>query len=75
MKGDVAGQGVVPLRTILRNILNLIDSFETRYKEGLDSYDQEFQVIYFSCKNYVKEDSHTELTVGTSKLHMETLIS
>ncbi len=44
MKGDTTGQGVVPLRTILRNILNLIDSFETRYKEGLDSYDTEFQV-------------------------------
>lgn len=53
MKGDTTGQGVVPLRTILRNILNLIDSFETRYKEGLDSYDTEFQVCSIIVLNNI----------------------
>ncbi|CAL8114874.1 unnamed protein product [Orchesella dallaii] len=58
MKGDAAGQGVVPLRTILRNILNLIDSFETRYKEGLDSYDQEFQELKQFSENLKTDPSY-----------------
>lgn len=51
MKGEdsstpetVVSQNVVPLRTILRNFLNLVDNCEARRNGGVDSYDKEFQV-------------------------------
>jgi hypothetical protein len=45
MKGNAtSNQGVVPLRTILRNFLNLVDNYEASVKDGLDLYEKEFQV-------------------------------
>jgi hypothetical protein len=34
----------VPLKTILQNFLNHVESLETRKKEGEDAYEKEFQV-------------------------------
>ena len=38
------GNRKVPLKTILQNFLNHVESLETRKKEGEDAYEKEFQV-------------------------------
>ena len=37
----------VPLKTILQNFLNHVESLETRKREGEDAYEKEFQVDSF----------------------------
>jgi hypothetical protein len=41
-------KSAVPLRTILRNFLNLVENYESRRNGEADLYEKEFQVI-FTC--------------------------
>jgi hypothetical protein len=41
----------VPLKTILQNFLNHVESLEVRKREGDDAYEKEFQV-FLTFSNY-----------------------
>ena len=71
----------LPLKTILQNFLNHVDSLETRKRAGDDAYDQEFQVSYNyyryfryccildQCDIFLKSYNDTLLMYGAQKLY------
>ncbi|CAG7721392.1 unnamed protein product [Allacma fusca] len=60
MNGDelLNCKGVVPLRTILTNFLNLVEAYEARRNGGLDSYDSEFQELKQFSENLKNDPDH-----------------
>ena len=42
----------VPLKTILQNFLNHVESLEARKQEGEDAYEKEFQVSKFNRNSH-----------------------
>lgn len=45
---DNLPNNVVPLRTVLQNFLNLVETYEAKRSLGVDAYEKEFQVRFYS---------------------------
>ena len=51
------GDRRVPLKTILQNFLNHVESLEARKREGDDGYEKEFQVSTRICSNLYRRSA------------------